>query len=162
VAIGKDAFFKAHKDTPRSENMVGSLVIVFSAPHSGGELVFRHGEREWTFDGSSLISSQSSPSIAYIAFYSDVEHEVLRIASGHRITVTHNLYLLPPAVDMQEPSVRIVRDIVGLTNFGETLEKTFLPKGGILRFDLMYQYPVSYKTEMNDLEDRLKGSGAHI
>lgn len=108
MALGKDAFFKTHKDTPRSENMVSSLVAVFPTPHSGGELVPRHGKREWMFDGASLISSQPSPSIAYIAFYSDIEHEVLKVASGHRVTITYNLYILPSAVYTQMPPVPIV------------------------------------------------------
>src|SRR6202042_3226946 len=34
-----------------------------------------------------------SPSIAYIAFYSDVEHEVLKVTSGHRATITYNRLL---------------------------------------------------------------------
>ena len=61
--------------------MVGSLVIVFPTPHSGGEFVLRRHERERTFYGSSLISSQHSPSVAYIAFYGDVEHEVFKVTS---------------------------------------------------------------------------------
>ena len=147
--------------------MVGSLVIVFPTPHSGGELVLRHGEKEWTFDGASLISSQSSSSIAYIAFYSDVEHEVLKVTSGYRITITYNLYQLPSSIDVREPSSSIVQNIAGLTNFKGTLEtmlrdKTFLPNGGILGFGLWYQYPVTYETKMKDLKDRLKGSDALI
>ena len=36
---GEGAFFKPHVDTPQSELMFGSLVIVFPTPHEGGELV---------------------------------------------------------------------------------------------------------------------------
>lgn len=147
---------------------MGSLVVVFPTPHSGGELVLRHGEKEWTFDGASHISSQVSPSIAYIAFYSDVEHEVLKVTSGHRVTITYNLYLLPSkTVDTQEPPVPIIRDVSEATNFRGTLEamlkdRDFLPKGGTLGFGLRYQYPVTYRTNMDNLKDRLKGSDAHI
>jgi len=148
--------------------MVGSLVVVFPTPHSGGELVLRHGKNEWTFDGASLISSQPSPSIAYIAFYGDIEHEVLKVTSGHRVTITYNLYQLSSEmVGAQESSPPIVYDVAGLTNLKRTLEtilqdRTFMPKGGILGFGLRYQYPVNYETEMNDLKDRLKGSDAQI
>lgn len=31
-------FFKAHKDTPRAANMLGSLVVNLPTVHSGGEL----------------------------------------------------------------------------------------------------------------------------
>ena len=33
---GKDSFFKAHKDTPRGVNMIGSLVAIFPTAHRGG------------------------------------------------------------------------------------------------------------------------------
>jgi len=147
--------------------MVGSLVVVFPTPHSGGELVLHHSGKEWTLDGASLISSQPSPSIACIAFYSGVEHEVLKVTSGHRVTITYNLYLLPSAAGMQDHSVPIVQNVAESANFKGTLEtmlqdKTFLHKGGILGLGLWYQYPVTYKTPMSDLKGRLKGSDAHI
>jgi hypothetical protein len=41
-----------------------------------------------TFDWSGL-----SKDIKWAAFYSDCEHEVLEITSGHRITLTYNLYM---------------------------------------------------------------------
>jgi hypothetical protein len=31
-------FFKAHKDTPRASNMIGSLVVALPAAHQGGAL----------------------------------------------------------------------------------------------------------------------------
>lgn len=147
--------------------MVGSLVIVFPTPHSGGELVLRHGENKWKFDGASLASSGPSPSIAYIAFYSDVEHEVLKVTSGHRVTITYNLCLQLSPVETQSPPVPIARSTAGLVNFEGALktmlqDKTFLPKGGTIGFGLQYQYPVTYKTQMGDLKGRLKGSDACI
>lgn len=75
--------------------MLGSLVIVFPTPHQGGELILRHKSREWTFDANALMTSRSSPSLAYAAFYSDIEHEVLKVTYGHRITLTYNLYSSP-------------------------------------------------------------------
>lgn len=89
---GTGSFFKAHKDTPRGENMFGSLVVVFPTRHEGGALHLRHKGEEWTFDSAALTSAQEDPSIAYIAFYSDVEHEVSVVNSGYRVTLTYNLY----------------------------------------------------------------------
>ena len=148
--------------------MVGSLVIVFPTPHSGGELVLRKDGKEWTFDGASLISSQPSPSIAYIAFYSDVEHEVLKVTSGHRITITYNLYHSPrEMIGTQEFSTPIVQDLTGVTDLKRTLEsmlqdKDFMPEGGNLGFGLKYQYPIAYEAKISDLKGKLKGSDAHI
>ncbi|KAL1698189.1 hypothetical protein EV121DRAFT_297463 [Schizophyllum commune] len=53
---GKDAFFKPHKDTPRGPSSYGTLITVFPAPHSGGELIFsdpKHGE--WIVDAAAHI-----------------------------------------------------------------------------------------------------------
>src|SRR4051794_28936805 len=72
--------------------MVGSLVIVFPSHHTGGILVMRHGGQGGEFDSGALLQSASSPSIGYAAFYSDVEHEVLPVTAGHRVTITYNLY----------------------------------------------------------------------
>ncbi|KAJ7069205.1 hypothetical protein C8F01DRAFT_1077833 [Mycena amicta] len=38
---GPGSFFKEHKDTPRGEDMVGSLVIVFPTVHQGGGVLSR-------------------------------------------------------------------------------------------------------------------------
>ncbi|KAJ3562959.1 hypothetical protein NP233_g9249 [Leucocoprinus birnbaumii] len=61
-------FFKAHRDTPRSETMFGSLVFTFDTPHTGGNLVLRHRTRSLKFDAPSLLASKPSPSVAYVAF----------------------------------------------------------------------------------------------
>lgn len=88
---GKDSFFKAHKDTPRSTSMFGSLVVVLPTPHEGGSLLLRHDGQEWEFDPSRAIAEKTDQHFAYIAFYSDVEHEVSLVKSGYRVTLTYNL-----------------------------------------------------------------------
>jgi hypothetical protein len=68
--------------------MFGSLVIVFPTQHEGDSRKFRHGGREWTFDSAAMVKRQKDPTIAFAAFYSDIEHEVTPVTSGHRITLT--------------------------------------------------------------------------
>jgi hypothetical protein len=63
--------------------MFGSLVIVFPTKHEGGALTFRHGGGEWTFNSAEMVRTQTEPSIAYVAFYSDVEREVAPVTSGY-------------------------------------------------------------------------------
>ncbi|KAJ3533048.1 hypothetical protein NM688_g7337 [Phlebia brevispora] len=46
---GEGSFFKPHRDTPRSEAMLGTLVIIYPTRHEGGALIFRDGNEEWTF-----------------------------------------------------------------------------------------------------------------
>jgi hypothetical protein len=44
-------FFKGHVDTPR-EGMIGTLVIIGSIEHTGGELVVYHNNTSKTSSGS--------------------------------------------------------------------------------------------------------------
>lgn len=83
--------FHPHVDTPRGEGQFGSLVVCLPSAHSGGELLVRHEGTTVTFDWST--ASVSSSCIQWAAFYSDCEHEVLEVTSGHRLTLTYNLYI---------------------------------------------------------------------
>jgi len=72
--------------------MFGSLVCLLPSSHEGGNLLFRHRNYEFTFDGQALLQEAPPASIAWVAFFGDVEHEVALMTSGHRITITFNLY----------------------------------------------------------------------
>jgi hypothetical protein len=63
--------------------MFGSLVVVFPTHHKGGLLVLRRGDEEWTISSDELLEEQPKPSIAYVAFFSDVEHEVMPVKAGY-------------------------------------------------------------------------------
>ena len=39
-------FFKAHLDTPRTEQCIGSLVFCLASAHEGGCLIVRHAGQE--------------------------------------------------------------------------------------------------------------------
>ncbi|KAL6300726.1 hypothetical protein BKA93DRAFT_800922 [Sparassis latifolia] len=171
---GEESFFKPHLDTPRDETMFGSLVIVLPTPHKGGALALRHGGKEWTFNSSELLSGQAEPSIAYVAFYSDVEHEVLKVESGYRITITYNLYFVDKPAHVPDPStIRpfVTNEAIFKAQFKALLDDpTFLPKGGYLGFGLRHQYPLDGKAPGRDSRSRklalyavrqyLKGSDA--
>ncbi|KAF8836391.1 hypothetical protein BDN67DRAFT_334889 [Paxillus ammoniavirescens] len=160
---GKGSFFKPHKDTPRSERMFGSLVVIFPAPHEGGNFILRHGGEEWKLESAQTISTAAqSPPIGYIAFFSDVEHEVMEVTSGYRVTLTYNLYFaeteplpLISTPSPQEDSFRIaIADLVA--------NPAVLPGGGYLGFGLQHQYPVSRQMSVESLRTCLKGQDAVI
>lgn len=58
---------------------------------SGGALVVRHQDASLTYDWA----SNGMEKLQWAAFYSDCEHEVLEVTSGHRITLTYNLIATP-------------------------------------------------------------------
>lgn len=86
IFTGPGSFFKPHQDTPRGENMFGSLVVVFPTAHEGGELALRPRDAEDTtvLDFGARLSEAKahSSSIAYAVFFSDVTHEVYEVKRG--------------------------------------------------------------------------------
>jgi hypothetical protein len=169
ICLGKGSFFKPHKDTPRGKNMFGSLVVVFPTPHEGGALILRHNGQEWTFDSGKILSQQPSPSIAYIAFYSNIEHEVTAITSGNRVTLTYNLYFKSSAQQSAAqiaPTPRSNEDRFKSALSLLLQDSEFLPDGGKLGFGLQHQYPVgapnTVSGSMTELLNCLKGSDAII
>jgi len=145
--------------------MFGSLVVIYPTLHEGGELIFRHKNQEWKFDANSLIVSQPSPSIAYVAFYSDIEHEVLKVTRGCRVAVTYNLYLVDPRSKVGAPVH--IPSFKGVSSLQATLRELlnrpeFLPDGGTLGFGLTYLYPVTFKTKLQEMTSYLKGTDAHV
>jgi hypothetical protein len=143
LCIGKGGFFKTHKDTPRAENMFGSLVFTLPTKYQGGNLNLRHRGRELSFDAVALLRSAPPTSVAYVAFYSDVDHEVLEVTSGHRVTITFNLYfdnyrapsILPEKklnVPMN-PFMSALSEIVG--------DRSFITRNKYLGFGLEHRYP---------------------
>jgi hypothetical protein len=135
--------------------MFASLVVVFPTPHKGGVLQLRHRGNDWTFDSGKILEEQSTPSVAYIAFFSDVEHNVSPILSGYRVTLTYNLFFASPT------EVPVSWPVVSSNElaFKATLSKllanpSFLSTGGTLGFGLRYQYPVEF-----DKNIYISGSG---
>ena len=162
---GEGSFFKAHVDTPRSENMFGSLVIFFPTAHEGGSLLMRKNGVEWSFDSSKVLADDGEPRLGYVALYSDVEHEVAVVTSGYRITITYNLYFdHPSSYNLPKP----LSSVSAMNNFKDELfslliDPEFLPEGGYLGFGLEYAYSLSTcRSELSHLENRLKGVDADL
>ncbi|PRW55927.1 2OG-Fe(II) oxygenase family [Chlorella sorokiniana] len=95
---GPGAFFKAHRDTPMGAKHVGSLVVCLPCgPHQGGDLVLRHQgqEHRWSTAEAVAGAAAGAPHLQWCAFFADVEHEVLPVSAGYRLTFSYNLYSAP-------------------------------------------------------------------
>ena len=154
---GKGDFFKAHKDTPRGQDMFGSLVVVLPTLHEGGQFVLRQGEKEWTLDFTDKFASATEPSVCFVAFFGDTEHEVLPVTSGYRVTLTYNLYhklIHPSTSSIPTPfQIKLKQALVDLLN-----DKSTLPDGGYLGFGLVHEYVHTGHNLLGQLLDQLKGS----
>ncbi|KAL1666383.1 hypothetical protein GGF50DRAFT_87378 [Schizophyllum commune] len=168
---GKDSFFKAHKDTPRSDTMIGSLVIVFPTPHEGGSLILRENGREWTFDSATRVLKESTPHLGYVVFYSDVEHEVTKVTSGYRVTLTYNLYINAKSTAAAGSLIRQPHLTSRVYHVGQELKSMladffarpgFLPSGGYIGFGLRFMYPLDVKTPVATVIGSLKGCDAML
>jgi len=146
--------------------MFGSLVIVFPTKHEGGALTFLHGGGKWTFNSAEMVRTQTEPSsIAFVAFYSDVEHEVAPVTSGYRVTLTYNLYFSAEFASTSVPP--IVAPSTTEATFKTALSRllsdnTFMTRGGFLGFGLRHEYPLEPKTGLRNLISCLKGNDAII
>jgi hypothetical protein len=151
--------------------MFGTLVVIFPAPHEGGTLVFRHLGEEWTFDSSTVLSAAGPASIAYAAFFSDVEHEVLPVTSGHRITLTYKLYFVydkrasakdlvsePPPLPQEEIQWKFRSGFEAILKDPE-----FLPGGGTVGFGMRHVYPIKARHDgLQHIYGLLKDSDATV
>ena len=92
---------------------------------------------DWSKPYSTSSSSQeATDAIKWAAFYSDCEHEVLEVRSGHRITLTYNLYVTRGssllaghcfALDpTQLPLYNVVNEMINAPGFMKKGELTFL------------------------------------
>lgn len=151
---GPGGHFKSHVDTPRSKDMFGSLVVCLPTQFTGGALVTRHKGEEKVFDWSSSPEDPLNV-VCWAAFFSDVEHEILPVTCGHRLTVTYNLYF-----NVIE-SKKVPSSSVGPfhTALKEALYAPhFLRNGGCLGFDCKHAYVFSLLNKTELLPHLLKGA----
>ena len=152
--------------------MFGSLVIVFPTPHEGGTLVLsKDGEsgEQWSFDAPKLLAEATSdaPEIAFVAFYSDVTHEVLPVASGARVTLTFNLFF-DDIVETNASSENLMKHDMVKDAVQELIDDPeVFPEGGILGFGLAHQYALKRTFDglgyqLSELIGYLKGSDALV
>jgi hypothetical protein len=166
--VGEKSFFKAHIDTPRGARMFGSLVVFFPTTYEGGSLIMRQKGEEWSFDAANALAEAKDPRVAYVALYSDVEHEVATVTSGCRVSVTYNLYFDDDDHDYPAPILFLSPSATAFKSELETLllDASFLPDGGVLGFDLEHYYPVqnsaSAYVNLKLVGKCLKGTDAEI
>ncbi|KAJ7722025.1 hypothetical protein B0H16DRAFT_1666280 [Mycena metata] len=135
--------FQSHKDTPRGETMIGSLVVIFPTAHTGGALTLEHGGTTWTFDSVAALAVAEGPALAYVASYSDVLHAVEKVKSGYRVSLTYNLFLVDNTMAIAgnriipAPEKKLEDSLRALL-----ADPLFLTKGGFLAYGLAHQYPI--------------------
>ena len=166
IYIDEGSFIEKHRLASKEWDVLGSLVVIYPTPHEGGELALRYRYPQWKTFTNSMTASTSSPSLAYVAFHSDIEHGVSKVTSGRRITLTYNLYMVDTESDPKDSTVTS-NPSCG-SDFQITLrdllkDPVFLPEGGTLGFGLTHLYPFSSHTEhLKKIAHFLKGEDANV
>ncbi len=149
--------FAPHKDTPRGNDMFGSLVICLPSRFRNGNLVLTHCGVIERYDWGPAIEKQAKPNqLHWVAFFGDVDHQIERIWSGARVTLT---YLLrrgecgSPMRDVagEDPAPRIQEAWQALL-----ADKSFLPDGGILGYPCchLYHQDARFQSEQSPIDQK--------
>ena len=87
---GRGGHFVPHKDTPRGNDMLGTLVVCLPAQFSNGAFVVKHHGVFQTYDWGEAIREQTEPTrVHWAAFFGDVDHQIERVWGGLRVTLTY-------------------------------------------------------------------------
>ena len=147
--------FEPHKDTPRGNDMFGTLVVCLPSQFRSGNLVLSHRGVVQKYDWGSAIEKQKTPNqLHWAAFFGDVDHQIERIWGGARVTLT---YLLrrgksgapTPDVGGEDLAPRIQEAWQALL-----ADKSFLPNGGILGYPCchLYHQDARFQSEQSSID----------
>lgn len=159
VYSGPSGLFKPHVDTPRSEMQIGSLVVCLPVEFEGGALAVKHQQEEVVYDWATPASNKEQPCIQWAAFYSDCEHEVREVTSGHRVTLTYNLFLAPGTSLLTGQPTSLDREHLPLAVNLRTMlaNDEFMPNGGYIGVHLAHHYPHTHPQLHEFIPQMLKG-----
>ncbi|KAF8530187.1 hypothetical protein BU17DRAFT_78797 [Hysterangium stoloniferum] len=137
-------FFKAHRDTPRQGRHVGTLVVALPSSYKGGILRAAHEGDEINFSWEDEISeSDHGISLPWAFIFSDVEHEVLPVTSGIRISLTFDIFASRGTHPAEYHAIE-ARTLPIFGNIENLLKKEdFLPVGGRVAIALSHVYPLT-------------------
>ncbi|HET9081641.1 MAG TPA: 2OG-Fe(II) oxygenase [Trebonia sp.] len=100
-------FFLRHQDTEKSDEMIGTLVVTLPSTYSRGDLLVGQGEEWKAYRGT-------RSALSLVAFYADCQHEVLKVESGYRITLTYNLLLHGDTTPRPEGDAGVIGELTDL------------------------------------------------
>ena len=84
----KDGFFAEHSDTLHGDNHIGTLLICLPVQHEGGAFILSDDGNELRLPFDEMVKDGKVP---WVAFYTDVKHQVEVVKSGMRMTLQFDL-----------------------------------------------------------------------
>ncbi len=92
IVYQKGGKFARHKDTPRTAELVGTLVVGLPFAHEGGTFTITDGGKRHVVDWSGQPDRNT---VRWVALFSDVDHAIEEVTSGARITLVYSLSRSP-------------------------------------------------------------------
>jgi hypothetical protein len=87
--------FARHKDTPRSPDLVGTLIVGLPVAHEGGAFRIEDDPEPRVVDWSGPVEEPTV--LRWIAMFTDVGHAVEPVTAGARVTLVYALTRAEPA-----------------------------------------------------------------
>ncbi|GJJ14530.1 hypothetical protein Clacol_008795 [Clathrus columnatus] len=170
-AYSKNGFFKPHRDTPKANNHAGTLLIGLPVAFEGGMLRVAHADKEVKFDWGSKCSEgiirnnengDYKLSIPWAFFFSDVEHEVLPVLSGTRVTIAYDIFATRTIIPAKSKIDTTIHTFPLSNDIYSALQNPrFLPEGAKIAIALSHAYPMPrHELTSDDVAANLKGSDA--
>lgn len=89
IVYEKGGKFERHKDTPRTANLVGTLVVGLPIAHQGGAFTIVDAGKKHVVDWSG--DKLDPDEVRWVALFSDLDHAVEQVESGARVTLVYSL-----------------------------------------------------------------------
>ncbi|KAF3277441.1 hypothetical protein TWF970_005052 [Orbilia oligospora] len=99
----KGDHFKTHRDTPKEDGMIGTVVVILPSVFEGGIVKLSHAGQEMSFD----FARDCNYSFGVAAWYSDVEHAVEEVTGGYRVALVYNLTVEGGSLSASGTAVRL-------------------------------------------------------
>lgn len=132
--------FAQHKDTPRGSDTFGTLVVCLPSQFRGGEFILNHRGMVEKLDwGRAIESQKTSEQLHWAAFFGDVDHQIEKVRTGVRVTLTYLLRTRPGTTS--KPT--IAQELSpSLSHAWQALlaDENFLPEGGTLGYPCCHLY----------------------
>jgi len=151
----ENGHFHSHKDTPRSDKMVGTLLLFLPTRYSQGTLQVTHKGYDKSFNFGNATEEDV---LHWVAFFGDVDHSVSRMWSGVRMTVAYTINRgdVPEQETSPEPTVEDETKSL-IEKLKEILaDDQFMPDGGKLGFPCYHLYTNGQFFKGRDSEDPLE------
>lgn len=133
--------FAPHKDTPRGNNMFGTLVVSLPSQFHGGDLILTHRGVVHKVSWGHAIAQQANPNeLHWAAFFGDVDHEIEQVWGGARITLTYLLRHGAASAPARDDANKDLAPLIQAAWQVLLADKEFLPKGGVVGYPCCHLY----------------------